>query len=179
MHTWPYWLLLPGCLALAGCIKSHPATEEQPNPQPELQTKSQTRPQPEAKAEARNSSSGFWSSPPSEALTYPLLGTVTLIEIKNNSDEMIRRIEDREQVREIVSFVDKERSDWSHPWYGVPVPKVVANFYDGDKFKGHFGVGAKFLETQREGDFVSKHATTEQCRAFLSLLSVDKKVLDD
>jgi hypothetical protein len=87
---------------------------------------------------------------------------------------MIRSLEDREQIQKIVDFVDNQRSGWGSPWAGVPIPKVVANFYDRESFKGHFGVGPNFFETQREGDFACKDATTEQCLDFLRLISVMK-----
>ena len=61
------------------------------------------------------------------------------------------------------------------PWYGVPVPTIVADFYDGETFKGHLGVGSSFFETQREGDFWSKSAPRSEIQQFLSLVGVSEK----
>ncbi len=116
--------------------------------------------------------------PQSLTQTYSGLGNVNRVEIKTRLDKLIHRIDDREKIQQIVAFVDKQRSGWACPWYGIPVPQVVANFYDGDTFKGHFGMGLNFFETQREGDFASKDASAEQCRDFLALIGVDKSVLE-
>ncbi|HZU37333.1 MAG TPA: hypothetical protein VFA18_15525 [Gemmataceae bacterium] len=55
----------------------------------------------------------------------------------------------------------------------------MAYFYDGKTLKGHFGVGLNFFEVQREGDFVSKEASEEECQTFLSLIGVDKRCVED
>jgi hypothetical protein len=116
--------------------------------------------------------------PEPQPQTYSGFGNVTRVEIKDRRDELIHRIEDKEQIQKIVAFVDEHRSGWGRPWYGIPVPQVMANFYDGQTFKGHFGVGRNFFETQREGEFASKDASAEQCRTFLGLIGVDKIVLE-
>lgn len=53
------------------------------------------------------------------------------------------------------------------------MPKVEAEFFDGQRFKGSFGVGENFFETQREGGFFSKTASSNGVREFLTLLNVD------
>ena len=107
------------------------------------------------------------------------LGNVTRIEIKNSHDEILNTIEDGEQIQKVVAFVKNQRSGWGRPWYGIPVPQIVANFYDGDRFKGHFGVGPRFFEIQQHGDFASKEASAEQCLEFLRCIGVDKQLLEE
>jgi hypothetical protein len=50
---------------------------------------------------------------------------------------------------------------------------VTVQFYDGAEFKGHFGVGRNFLETQREGGFFSQRVSSAEVRRFLDLVGVN------
>ena len=45
-------------------------------------------------------------------------------------------------------------------------------------FKGHFGVGKDFFETQRDGGFFSKDASPEDLRHFLEFTGVQRKSVD-
>lgn len=54
----------------------------------------------------------------------------------------------------------------------MPVPQIVADFYDGSEFKGHFGVGPGFFECHRDGDFASKRCGGRESRAFLEILGL-------
>ncbi|HWE39742.1 MAG TPA: hypothetical protein VG406_24545 [Isosphaeraceae bacterium] len=105
---------------------------------------------------------------------YPPLGSVTRVVVKAGLDnEQVRVIDDPAKVRQLVEFVDGHRRGWGGlDWAGVPVPQVVAEFYDGSKFKGHFGVGPGFFECQREGDFTSKPCRGWQQRRFLELVGL-------
>lgn len=105
-------------------------------------------------------------------MSFPVLGRVTRVEITDNHNKPILTIDDERQIVKIVAFVDGQRSGWGAPWAGIPIPEVVANFYDGEEFQGHFGVGPTFFEAQREGDFASKSATGRERRGFLALIGV-------
>ena len=96
-------------------------------------------------------------------------------------DRALKKITDKKQISKISAFVDKNASDWGgvSDWAGVPVPKVVFNFYDGEKFKGHFGIGSNFFETQRNGDFVSKNASKSEREELLILAGIDKSLVKD
>jgi hypothetical protein len=112
--------------------------------------------------------------------SYPPLDGVTRVDVRvrlNGHDTTVASIADPDSIRRIVAFVNARRDGWERPWYGIPVPIVVANFYRGSEFMGHVGSGASFLETQREGDFSSRPASTEEVAAFNSLLGVGTKVI--
>jgi hypothetical protein len=175
MQSRRFSILLLGCLAIAGCVKAQSAAEEQPLAPQQAPAATPAERQSVDEAEEKSSAGGLWGSAPSRSRTFPLLGTVTQIVITGRHNETLRTIEDREQIQTIVTFVDKQRSGWGHPWAGIPVPRISANFYDGDTFKGHFGAGPSFFGTQREGDFASKSVSPEQCQAFLRLIGVDKQ----
>jgi hypothetical protein len=89
---------------------------------------------------------------------------VSLIKIEG------REISDPHAIQQIVEFVDTNADGWNKPWYGIPAPTVTAEFYDGKHFKGSLGIGRNFFETQRDGDFWFKSATTDQTKRFLSLV---------
>jgi hypothetical protein len=111
--------------------------------------------------------------------TFPLVGAVTEIRIVGrNHEKLAAPISDRRLVSQIVAFVDTERQGWNAPLGGIPVPTIVAEFYDGDIFKGHFGAGRNFFETQRVGGFFSKNANPDQVEQFLQLLGVSKDQLN-
>ena len=87
-------------------------------------------------------------------------------------------IEDPSQIRSITEFVDNERHGWGgyNDMFGVPVPDIIANFYDGKEFKGHFGAGPSDFETQREGGFSSKPSSKEETQTFLRLVGLPNGV---
>jgi hypothetical protein len=102
------------------------------------------------------------------------VGKVTHIEIRGNNNELLSKVTDEKQILAVIAFVDAHRADWGAPWYGIPVPVVVADFYDGESFKGHLGVGPSFLETQRQGDFWSQSASRVEVKQFLALVGVNE-----
>jgi len=111
--------------------------------------------------------------------TFPELGRVTKIEVRTNESENIKTIVDPNQISRIVAFVDSQRSGWggSGDMYGVPVPRVILDFYDGEKFEGHFGIGKGFFEAQRVGDFASKSIAEGEEQEFLNLIGISDELL--
>lgn len=83
------------------------------------------------------------------------------------------KISDPKDLSRIVTFVDSQRANWGTPWFGIPVPKVEVQLFDGQKAKGSFGVGKDFFETQREGGFFSKKASPGEIRCFFDAANVD------
>ncbi len=113
------------------------------------------------------------------AKTNPELGRVTRIEVRTNDRENIKTIVEPNQILRIVAFVDSQRSGWGGDgdMFGVPIPRVILDFYEGETFKGHFGVGKGFFETQRVGDFASKSISEEEEQEFLSLVGISDELL--
>jgi hypothetical protein len=103
---------------------------------------------------------------------YPALGSVTRVEVRDLSGKTLRTIDDPAEVQRLVEYVDGHRRGWGSGWAGPPIPQVVAEFYNGSEFKGHFGVGPGFFECQREGDFASKNCWSWQERRFLELVGL-------
>ena len=109
-----------------------------------------------------------------ESIGVPQLGNVTRIEIRRDHNELLSTITDAKQIAAVVTFTDSHRTGWGTPWSGVPIPIIVADFYDGETFKGHIGVGANFLETQRVGGFWSRSASNAEIKQFLTLVGLNK-----
>jgi hypothetical protein len=106
---------------------------------------------------------------------FSTLGPVTSVAIVGHggTNELVK-ITDQQVVFQIVAFVDSRRTGWETPWYGIPVPTIRAEFFNGAQFKGSFGSGTNFFETQREGAFCSQSASPSDVRRFLDLLGVDE-----
>jgi hypothetical protein len=107
---------------------------------------------------------------------FPPLGPVTTANLwitANDGSKYGWKISDPKDVSRIVIFVDSQRANWVTPWYGIPVPFVEVQLFDGQKAQGSFGVGQSFFETQREGSFFSKSAATRDIRGFFDALNLD------
>jgi hypothetical protein len=104
---------------------------------------------------------------------FSTLGPVSSVTVVGlDGSKQLVKITEQQVVLQIVAFVDSRRTGWQTPWYGIPVPTVTAQFFNGAQFKGSFGSGANFFETQREGVFCSQSASPSEVRRFLDLLGV-------
>jgi hypothetical protein len=104
--------------------------------------------------------------------SFPPFENVTRIEVRTNLNSPISTITDKQEVASILAFVNARSEQWGAPWYGVPVPTMVANLYAGTAFLGHFGVGTNFFELQRSGGFFSRSASDAERKEFMKLLAV-------
>ena len=109
-------------------------------------------------------------------ISFPELRGVTKAEVRTNQNELIREISDPEQIRQLVTFVNARRTGWGDRFDGVPVPERVVNFYEGNEFRGHFGWGKDFFETQRDNrGFFSREANPEEVKEFRRILGMDNR----
>jgi hypothetical protein len=105
---------------------------------------------------------------------FPMLGQVTSVNVVgHDGSKPFIKVTDPQKVSRIVDFVDSHRTGWIKPPYGIPVPTVSAEFCNGTAFKGSFGAGNAFFETQREGGFFSQSTSSREVHSFLDLLGVD------
>jgi hypothetical protein len=110
------------------------------------------------------------------------LGPVTQADLwiqAGDGSSNIWKISDTKDLAHVVSFVDSKRTNWGTPWYGPPVPTVNVRFYDGEKFKGSFGVGKNFFATQRDGGFFSRNASPSEIRSFFDAVNLDDATLKE
>lgn len=113
---------------------------------------------------------------PVQPIAFPPLGPVTRISVfGSDASKPLVTITDAQKISQIVAFVDSHRLGWEAPWYGIPVPTVTAEFFDRTEFKGHFGVGRDFFETQREGVFRSQQASVNDVHQFLDLVGLSSQ----
>jgi hypothetical protein len=104
---------------------------------------------------------------------YPELTGITRINVRQRASvhgSAGRSISHPDSLAAIVGFVNARRDGWAAPWYGVPVPVIIADFYRGEAFAGHVGVGSNFFEAQRSGDFASRKASPTEIMEFVKLL---------
>lgn len=100
---------------------------------------------------------------------------VTRIEVRDNHDRPLAVIENSGQIAAVMQFVNARSDGWKVPWYGVPVPTLIANFYADKTLLGHFGAGANFFECQREGGFFSLSAMEAELIEFERLVGAKRK----
>lgn len=106
---------------------------------------------------------------------FPPLGQVSAANLWISAKDGSKygwKISDPNDLSRIVAFVDSHRSDWSTPWFGVPVPIVEVQLFDGQQAQGSFGVGKDFLETQRDA-FFSQSASPGEIRGFFDAANLD------
>jgi hypothetical protein len=104
---------------------------------------------------------------------FHAIGSVTSITVSGHGrSPEFTKLTGKAAISEIVDFVDAHRAGWGKPWFGIPVPAVSVEFYDGSEFKSSFGVGDDFFETQRDGGFFSQSATPNDVLGFLELVSL-------
>jgi len=111
---------------------------------------------------------------------FPPLGPVTTANLwisASNGSKYGWKISDPKDLSPIAAFVDSHRSKWGTPWYGVPVPIVEVQLFDGQQLRVTFGVGKNFFETQREGGFFSQSASPSEIRGFFVATNLDDATL--
>ena len=109
--------------------------------------------------------------------SLPEITSVSSVIVVTNERKRIKEISDPRQIRQIVDFVNTQRTNWRSPAAGVPVPSVILEFYEDDRFKGTFGVGNGFFETQRLGSLLSKSISHEDEKRFLDLIGVGEELI--
>lgn len=87
------------------------------------------------------------------------------------------KISDPKDLSRIVTFVDSQRANWSAPWFGVPMPTVEVQLFDGQHLKRTFGAGKNHFEAQYEGRFLSKRASSGEIRGFFDAVNLDDTTL--
>jgi hypothetical protein len=110
---------------------------------------------------------------PNHVREFTAIGSVTSFTLSRHRESPeTTKITGKAAISEVVDFVDAHRTGWGTPWYGIPVPAVTVEFYDGTEFKGSFGVGDNFFETQRDGGFFTQSASPAEVLGFLRLVSL-------
>ena len=113
---------------------------------------------------------------------FPPLGPLTTANLwisASDGSKYVWKISDPKELSRIAAFVDSRRTNWRSPWFGISVPIVEVQFFDGQQGKGSFGVGKDFFETQREGSFFSKGASPSEVASFFDAVNLDVATLKE
>ncbi len=100
------------------------------------------------------------------------------IEITDNLSNILRSINERQEIAVLTAFVIDRGRGWATPWAGTPIALVRANFYQRDRFIGDFGYGSTFLTAQGCGYFQSRDMTTQERVAIVNLFGVKDPYLN-
>ena len=100
----------------------------------------------------------------------PIVGAtrITVVDPGNSPSD----ITDPVRITSICAFINRRSGGWggANDMYGVPVPRMRADFFAGKSFLGHFGVGDGFFESQRGGTFASRPASRDEVAEFAGLI---------
>ncbi len=109
------------------------------------------------------------SHPPTRSFA-PFVGVTRIKVFDTQGNATV--INDPSRIASICTFVNRYANQWggTGDLFGVPLPGVKADFSAGPVFLGHFGVGANFFETQRDGDFASHSASASEVSTFYRLV---------
>jgi hypothetical protein len=94
------------------------------------------------------------------------------IEIKDNRDNILRTLKKPSDIHALVEFTTSHKSGWNVPWTGAPIALITAEFYQGDKFLGDFGLGSNFLAAQGCGYFQSRDLNPQDRAVLIQLFGV-------
>lgn len=86
-------------------------------------------------------------------------------------------IRDPERISALIAFTNDLLEGWGTPWYGAPVPKVEAHFYDGDKPAGTLCAGKNFF-ARGPATLLSRKASRSEIMRFLELVEVEPSQLE-
>ena len=110
------------------------------------------------------------------------LGPVTTANLSisaSDGSKYLWKISDPADLSRMVAFVDAHRDNWGTPWFGVPVPTVEVQLFDGQQPRASFGAGKDFFETQRDGAFFSRRASPGEIQGFFDAANVDDEMLKE
>jgi hypothetical protein len=101
--------------------------------------------------------------------------TADRIVVRVDSGHVLRTIANKAVISQVSAFAITKDQGWSAPWSGTPVSRITLDFYSGDRFLGHLGIGPSFLETQGCDEFVSRALTVSDRREVTGILGVEEE----
>jgi hypothetical protein len=106
-----------------------------------------------------------------KSVSFALFEKADRVVIKADSNP-VSRITDPVVISKIVAFALAHEQGWKAPVPDTPIGGLKLEFYSGDQFLGHIGIGRAFLETQGCDYFVSRPLTENDLRLVLGILGV-------
>jgi hypothetical protein len=105
-------------------------------------------------------------------MNFSRFRAATRIVVTVDSRDVNLQITSAADIAALASFAESHGDGWGVPWAGTPVARLVANFYDRDKFLGDLGIGPSFLTAQGCGYFQSRHVSPADRDRVLKLIGV-------
>jgi hypothetical protein len=118
-------------------------------------------------------------SDPCEDMGFQRFRNANRVEITDNHNNVLRRIENPAQIQALANVAISYKSGWGTPWAGAPIALVRANFFQGNKFLGDFGVGSGFLSAQGCGYFQSRNVNSKDRAVIIQLFGVRDPYADN
>lgn len=98
--------------------------------------------------------------------------TADRVLVQVDSKAVVRTIIDRSVILELARFSEAHQTGWSIPAAGTPAARLSIEFFSGNKFLGHLGIGRNFLEAQGCDDFVSRRLSAADRSVVIRMLGV-------
>jgi hypothetical protein len=112
--------------------------------------------------------------------TFPPFPTeIDVVTVHGLGLDTLRSISDPDSISDLLAFINERTDRWGgiSDVFGVPIPLIRVDLYDSQDqqnrgFRGSFGAGNDFFETQRVGTFASRPASTRELEEFARLVGV-------
>ncbi|MCE9636303.1 MAG: hypothetical protein K8T90_11425 [Planctomycetes bacterium] len=115
-------------------------------------------------------SCGLMQAVSGERVAFDALAAADRVVVRGTSmDDERRTITDRASIASLAAFAADHADGWETPWYGPPVALLRADFYVGETYVRHLGVGSNFLTTD---EFLSRSVNDGDRAAVMKLLGV-------
>jgi hypothetical protein len=94
------------------------------------------------------------------------------IVVRRTSNIFVKNITDTAVIKQTAEFAQARRDGWSVGVGGTRIPEYNLDFYSGEHFLGHLGVGKTFIESQGCDDFVERKLSSSDQRLIFGLLDL-------
>lgn len=121
---------------------------------------------------------GWWFLTAPRQNFPPLKPPIDVVIVLAGASDTLRTITGPDSIARLLAFVNDRNHGWGElDMFGVPIPKITAGFYTSRdavsrEYRGRFGAGATFFETQRAGSLGTRPATIEELEEFAGLIGV-------
>ena len=122
---------------------------------------------------------------------YEIKSPITKIEIRLKGkvpiedDNLLKKIMSTDQINKLVLFANNQlvqEAKWRDALDGMPSPSspfMSLIFYEGDKYKGQFGIGSTFFSTTNYEEYKLKLASKEERLELLHLADITESQYND
>lgn len=114
---------------------------------------------------------GCFGDPLCRDMNFGSLKSADRIVLTDNNTREIDSIVQRNRIDDFVAFALSHGDGWKIGATGAPVALLRANFYEGDRFIGDFGIGSDFIAAQGCGYFAFREVSAADRARLMELFA--------